>query len=30
MKAMNIANAGYFSCNRAINEYANNIWEIKP
>ncbi len=30
MSAINIANAGYFSCDRAINEYANNIWDIKP
>ena len=27
---MNIANAGYFSADRSIREYAENIWHIKP
>lgn len=28
MSAINIANAGYFSGDRAIEEYAQNIWDI--
>ena len=27
---MNIANAGFFSSDRAIREYADKIWHIKP
>jgi starch phosphorylase len=27
---MNIANAGYFSSDRTIKEYADGIWKIKP
>lgn len=27
---INIANAGIFSADRSINEYANNIWDLKP
>ncbi len=27
---INIANGGRFSSDRTINEYANNIWNIKP
>ena len=27
---MNIANAGYFSADRSIREYAENIWHITP
>ena len=26
----NIAHAGYFSSDRTIREYADDIWEIKP
>ena len=26
----NIANMGYFSSDRTIQEYAENIWHIKP
>lgn len=30
-KAMhNIANMGYFSSGRTIQEYAENIWHIEP
>ena len=29
MSAVNIANAGYFSADRAIEEYAENIWKLK-
>ena len=28
--AMNIANSGRFSSDRTIDEYANEIWKIKP
>lgn len=27
---INIANAGYFSSDRTINEYNNDIWHLKP
>jgi len=27
---VNIAKAGVFSADRAIREYAQNIWHIKP
>ncbi len=27
---INIAKAGYFASDRSINEYADNIWGIKP
>lgn len=30
MSAVNIANAGYFSSDRTIDEYAKEIWKIKP
>lgn len=30
MSLMNIANAGCFSADRAIRDYANNIWHTKP
>ena len=30
MAAMNIANSGRFSSDRTIDEYANEIWQIKP
>ena len=30
MSLMNIAGAGIFACDRAINEYATNIWHTKP
>ena len=30
MSLRNIAAAGYFSADRSIGEYANNIWNIKP
>ena len=30
MSAMNIAGAGVFSADRAVREYAENIWNIKP
>lgn len=29
MSLYNIANAGLFSADRAVNEYAKNIWELK-
>ena len=29
MSLMNIASAGYFSADRAIKEYADNIWHLK-
>ena len=28
--AMNIANSGRFSSDRTIDEYANDIWQVKP
>ena len=28
--AMNIANSGCFSSDRTIDEYANEIWQVKP
>jgi starch phosphorylase len=30
MSLMNIASAGVFSSDRALKEYADNIWKIKP
>ncbi len=30
MSLMNVAGAGIFACDRAINEYAQNIWHTKP
>ncbi|MCL6586662.1 MAG: glycogen/starch/alpha-glucan phosphorylase [Anoxybacillus sp.] len=30
MSAINIAHSGYFSSDRTIQEYANDIWKIKP
>lgn len=30
MSLMNIANSGYFSSDRTIQEYADDIWRIKP
>lgn len=30
MALCNIAAAGYFSADRSIREYANNIWNLKP
>ena len=30
MALVNIAKAGYFSSDRSIKEYADNIWRIKP
>ncbi|MGN0819746.1 MAG: glycogen/starch/alpha-glucan phosphorylase [Christensenellaceae bacterium] len=27
---MNIASSGIFACDRAVKEYADNIWHIKP
>ena len=30
MALMNIAGAGRFAADRAINDYANDIWHIKP
>ena len=30
MSLINIANAGRFSADRAINEYAKDIWHTKP
>ena len=28
--AINIANAGVFSSDRTIKEYADDIWHVKP
>ncbi len=30
MALVNIAKAGFFSADRSINDYAENIWKIKP
>ena len=30
MSLANIANAGIFSADRAVKEYAKDIWHIKP
>ena len=30
MSLENIAGAGYFSADRAVTEYADNIWHVKP
>ena len=30
MALMNIAGAGRFAADRAINDYARDIWNIKP
>ena len=30
MSAVNIANSGYFSSDRTIDEYARDIWDIRP
>jgi starch phosphorylase len=30
MAIMNVANMGKFSTDRTINEYARDIWNIKP
>ncbi|MBR0537969.1 MAG: glycogen/starch/alpha-glucan phosphorylase, partial [Clostridia bacterium] len=30
MSLMNIAGAGFFAADRAVNEYAENIWHTKP
>ncbi|MFL6559532.1 MAG: glycogen/starch/alpha-glucan phosphorylase, partial [Bacillus sp. (in: firmicutes)] len=30
MRLRNIAHAGYFSSDRTIQEYADDIWGIKP
>ena len=30
MRLANIANAGIFSADRAVEEYAKDIWHIKP
>ena len=30
MSLMNIANAGFFSADRAVKEYADRIWTLKP
>ena len=30
MSAVNIANSGYFSSDRTIDEYARDIWNIRP
>jgi starch phosphorylase len=27
---LNVARIGYFSSDRAVSEYAKNIWHIKP
>ena len=29
MAAMNIANAGYFSADRSVKDYATGIWELE-
>lgn len=30
MALINIANAGFFSADRSVKEYANRIWNVKP
>jgi starch phosphorylase len=30
MSLLNIAASGFFSADRSIKEYADNIWNIKP
>lgn len=30
MSLINVANAGYFSADRAVTEYAQRIWDVKP
>ena len=30
MSLINIAHAGIFSADRAIKEYAEKIWDLKP
>jgi starch phosphorylase len=30
MSLVNIARSGYFSSDRAVMEYARNIWHIEP
>lgn len=30
MSLINTAKAGYFSADRSIREYADNIWHIRP
>lgn len=30
MSLVNISKAGYFSADRSIREYADNIWHISP
>ena len=30
MSLMNIANAGIFSADRSVNDYARDIWHVKP
>ena len=30
MSLMNIANAGFFSADRAVKEYADRIWNVRP
>ena len=30
MSLMNIAGAGFFAADRSIEDYAKNIWDIKP
>ena len=30
MSLMNTANAGFFSSDRAVQEYVDRIWHLKP
>ena len=30
MSLLNIAGSGVFSADRAVGEYAHNIWHVKP